>query len=37
MGPAMHKAFVEFKRGEWESYHNTISDWEVKRYLRLFG
>ena len=37
MGPAMHAAFVEFKRAEWESYHNTISEWEIKRYLRLFG
>lgn len=37
MGSAMHKAFVEFKRSEWESYHNTISDWEIKRYLHLFG
>jgi glutamine synthetase len=37
LGPAMHKAFVDFKRAEWDSYHNTVSDWEVARYLRLFG
>ncbi len=36
-GPDMHKAFIEFKRDEWDSYHNTVSDWEMKRYLRLFG
>jgi glutamine synthetase len=37
LGPEMHKAFVDFKRAEWDSYHNTVSDWEIKRYLRLFG
>jgi len=37
LGPEMHKAFVDFKRAEWDSYHNTVSEWEVKRYLRLFG
>jgi glutamine synthetase len=36
-GPDMHKAFVDFKRAEWDSYHNTVSDWEMQRYLRLFG
>jgi glutamine synthetase len=37
LGADMHKAFVDFKRAEWDSYHNTVSDWEVARYLRLFG
>lgn len=37
LGPEMHKAFVGFKRAEWDSYHNTVSEWEMKRYLRLFG
>ena len=37
LGADMHKAFVDFKRGEWDSYHNTVSDWEMQRYLRLFG
>ena len=37
LGPGMHKAFVDFKRAEWNSYHNTVSDWEMQRYLRLFG
>jgi glutamine synthetase len=36
-GPDMHKAFIDFKRDEWDSYHNTVSDWEMNRYLRLFG
>lgn len=37
MGSAMHTAFVDFKRSEWDSYHNTVSAWEIQRYLRLFG
>jgi len=37
LGADMHKAFVDFKRAEWDSYHNTVSDWEMQRYLRLFG
>lgn len=37
LGADMHKAFVDFKRAEWESYHNTVSAWETQRYLRLFG
>lgn len=37
LGADMHKAFVDFKRAEWDSYHNTVSDWEVARYLRMFG
>lgn len=37
LGADMHKAFVDFKRSEWDSYHNTVSDWEMQRYLRLFG
>lgn len=36
-GEAMFDSFVNFKRAEWESYHNTVSEWEMKRYLRLFG
>jgi len=37
LGADMHKAFVDFKRSEWDSYHNTISEWEMQRYLRQFG
>jgi glutamine synthetase len=36
-GDAMFNAFVSFKRAEWESYHNTVSQWELDRYLRMFG
>lgn len=36
-GEAMFNAFVSFKRAEWDSYHNTVSQWELDRYLRMFG
>jgi glutamine synthetase len=36
-GEAMFDSFTQFKRAEWESYHNTVSQWELDRYLRLFG
>lgn len=35
-GERMFNAFIDFKRAEWDSYHNTISDWEIKRYLKQF-
>ena len=35
-GERMFNAFIEFKRAEWRSYHDTISRWEIDRYLKLF-
>ncbi len=35
-GDLMFDSFIEFKRSEWEQYHNLVSDWEVKRYLKMF-
>jgi glutamine synthetase len=35
-GKRMFRAFVDFKRGEWRSYHNTVSAWEVQHYLKMF-
>ena len=35
-GGNMHKAWVDFKREEWSSYHNHVSDWERDRYLKFF-
>jgi len=32
----MFESFVTFKREEWTSYHNHVSDWELKRYLKFF-
>ena len=35
-GDLMFKTFVDFKRQEWREYHNHVSDWERKRYLKFF-
>lgn len=35
-GEDLHRAYVEFKRGEWEDFHNTVSEWEWNRYLTLY-
>ena len=36
LGPALAAEFVKVKRQEWVKYHNTISQWEIDRYLTLF-
>lgn len=35
-GDLMHGAFTDLKRAEWTEYHNHVSDWERRRYLRMF-
>ena len=35
-GSDMHKAWLAFKRQEWLSYLNHVSDWERDRYLKFF-
>ncbi len=35
-GEAMFNSFIEYKKGEWESYQNHVSAWEVDRYLKMF-
>ena len=36
MGPAMLKSYIDYKRNEWDEYHNHVSDWERKRYAKFF-
>ena len=36
MGPVMLKSYLAYKDDEWERYHQTVTDWEVSEYLRLF-
>ncbi len=36
MGEAMHRSFLAYKVDEWERYHQTVTDWEVQEYLRLY-
>jgi glutamine synthetase len=35
-GADLHCAYVDFKRAEWDEYHNTVSRWEWDRYLTFF-
>jgi glutamine synthetase len=35
-GEAMFNAYVSYKRNEWLDYHQHVSDWELKRYLKFF-
>ena len=35
-GPELAEEFVKVKRQEWVRYHNTVSRWEIDRYLTLF-
>lgn len=34
-GEAMFKSFVDYKTQEWTEYHNHVSDWEYRRYLKF--
>jgi glutamine synthetase len=36
LGKELRDEFVTYKRNEWESYHLTVSQWEVERYSHLF-
>ena len=36
MGATMHKSYLAYKVDEWERYHQTVTDWEVAEYLRLY-
>ncbi len=33
---ALKREFVTYKRAEWEEYHQTISQWEIDKYARLY-
>ena len=36
MGDGMFRAYADFRRREWESCHNAVSDCERDRYLKFF-
>jgi len=36
LGKELRDEFIRYKVNEWESYHQSISDWEVERYSHLF-
>ena len=35
-GQLMKKTYLQFKREEWESYINHVSDWEVDKYMKFY-
>ncbi len=36
MGTGMRNSYIAYKVDEWERYHQTVTDWEVLEYLRLY-
>ena len=32
----MMASYLRYKTDEWERYHQSITDWEVEEYLRLY-
>ena len=36
IGEQMHRSYLQYKVDEWERYHQTVTDWEVQEYLRLY-
>jgi len=36
LGAELTQEFVRYKRAEWEQYHQSVSQWEIDRYARLF-
>jgi glutamine synthetase len=36
LGKELRDEFIKYKTEEWETYHLTVSQWEVERYSYLF-
>ena len=36
LGKVMLNSYIKYKNDEWERYHQAVTDWEVKEYLRLY-
>ena len=36
LGPTLLNSYLQYKIDEWERYHQTVTDWEVEEYLRLY-
>jgi glutamine synthetase len=36
IGTDLKSEFIRYKRAEWEEYHQSVSQWEIDRYARLF-
>ncbi|HEX4644971.1 MAG TPA: type III glutamate--ammonia ligase [Verrucomicrobiae bacterium] len=36
LGAELRDEFIRYKRAEWQDYHQSVSQWEIDRYARLF-
>lgn len=36
LGAELKREFINYKRAEWEEYHQTVSQWEIDKYARLY-
>ena len=36
LGKELRDEFIRYKQNEWDSYHKSVSDWEIERYSHLF-
>ena len=36
LGKVMLNSYINYKNDEWERYHQAVTDWEIKEYLRLY-
>ncbi len=36
LGKVMLNSYIAYKNDEWERYHQAVTDWEIKEYLRLY-
>lgn len=36
LGPQLGPEFLRVKRAEWKSYHDSVSSWEMQKYLGVF-
>jgi len=36
LGRELAEEFIRYKRAEWTDYHQSVSQWEIDRYARLF-
>jgi len=36
LGKGLRDEFIKYKTQEWETYHLSVSEWEVERYSHMF-
>ena len=36
LGKELRDEFIRYKQNEWDSYHKSVSEWEIERYTHLF-